>query len=206
MRGVRMSSVLAEPADLSAATDRIVAFIGDLGLAIRDGDVPADAFLPGVRIADGGLVVDRTAMFIPGDLLHEAGHLAVIPGRYRQRIGDDVDAGVAQIRAEAAGAGDRDPVLDGLEGLGGELQAIAWSYAACRHLGLPLEIVFKPGAYGTDKNGGADPMMIAQQIEMGFFPGLHRLIQAGMTAPPQSILYPDGPPGGFPAMLRWVQP
>ncbi len=201
-----MSSLLAEPADLSAATDRIVAFIAGLGIPIRDGDVPADAFLAGARIADGGLVIDRAALFTPGDLLHEAGHLAVVPQRYRARIGDNVDAGVAQIRAEAAAVGDVDPVLDGLEGLGGELQAIAWSYAACRHLGLPLEIVFRPGAYGTDKNGGADPMMIAQQIEFGFFPGLHRLIQAGMTTAPRSILFPDALPGGFPAMQRWVQP
>jgi len=201
-----MSSLLAEPTDLSAATDRIVAFIEGLGIPIRDGDVPADAFLPGVRIADGGLTIDRAALFTPGDLLHEAGHLAVVPKRYRGRIGEDVDAGVARVRAEAAAAGDHDPVLEGLEGLGGELQAIAWSFAACRHLDLPLEIVFRPGAYGTDKNGGAHPMMIAQQIEMGFFPGLHRLIQAGMTAPPQSMLQPDALPGGFPIMLRWVQP
>jgi hypothetical protein len=201
-----MSSVLADPTDLSAAADQIIAFIADIGISIRDGAVPADAFLPGARIADGGLIVDREALFTPGDLLHEAGHLAVVPARYRDRIGDDVDAGVAQIRAEAAAAGDHDPVLDGLEGLGGELQAIAWSYAACLKLGLPLEIVFKPGAYGTDKNGGTDPMVIAQQIEMGFFPGLHRLIQAGMTAAPQGILFPDAPPGGFPTMRHWVQP
>jgi hypothetical protein len=201
-----MSSVLAEPTDLSAATDRIVAFIQDLGIPIRDGDVPADAFLPGVRIEGGGLVIDRAALFTPGDLLHEAGHLAVVPARYRHRIGADVDAGVAEVRAQAKASGDADPVLDGLEGLGGELQAIAWSYAACCHLELPLEIVFRPGAYGTDKNGGAHPMMIAQQIELGFFPGLHRLIQAGMTAQPQSLLHPDAPPGGFPAMRLWLQP
>lgn len=201
-----MCAEIAEPDDLTAATDRILAFVADLDIPVRAGAVPADAFLPGVRIADGGLTVDRAALFTPGDLLHEAGHLAVVPKRYRGRIGDDVDAGVAAVRAEAAAAGDHDPVLDGLDGLGGELQAIAWSYAACRQLDLPLEIVFKPGAYGTDKNGGADPMIIAQQIEMGFFPGLHRLLQAGMTAQPQSILHPDAPPGGFPAMLRWVQP
>jgi hypothetical protein len=201
-----MSAELAQPIDLTAATDRILTFVAGLDIPVREGPVPGDAFLPGVRIADGGLTVDRTALFTPGDLLHEAGHLAVVPRRYRDRIGDDVDAGVAAVRAEAAAAGDHDTVLDGLEGLGGELQAIAWSYAACRHLGLPLEIVFKPGAYGTDKNAGTDPMAIAQQIEMGFFPGLHRLIRAGMTAPPQCVLFPDAPPGGFPAMRCWVQP
>lgn len=196
----------AEPGDLTAGTDRILAFVAELGIPVTAGPVPADAFLPGIRIDDGGLIVDRAALFTPGDLLHEAGHLAVVPQRYRHRIGEDVDTDVARVRAEAAAAGDADAVLDGLAGLGGELQAIAWSYAACRQLGLPLEIVFRPGAYGTKLGDGPHPMVIAQQIEFGFFPGLHRLIEAGMSAPPQSVLYPDAPPGGFPAMLRWVQP
>jgi hypothetical protein len=192
-------------ANADAALDAIVAFLSEVGLSVEHGATPDDAFLPGVILRDGGIVYTPEKLFTPGDLLHEAGHLAVVPAAHRHRIGADADAAIAAILGEADAAGGRTPVLDGLDGLGAELQAIAWSYAACVRLGLPLEIVFVPGAYGTDPNAGVHPMTIAQQIALGFFPGVHRLVQAGMAGPAQGPLNPDAPPGGFPTMTRWLQ-
>lgn len=186
------------------ALDAILDFVGEVGIRVELGPVAGDAFLSGVRIADGGLVVQPDALLTPGDVLHEAGHLAVVPGRHRHRIHDDVDLCVAEILAERPAAAPCEPALAGLENFGGEWQAIAWSYAACVRLGLPMETVFCPGAYGMPPE--QSPMAIAQQIQLGFFPGIHRLVQTGMTAVPRSPLNPDAPPGGFPEMRVWVQP
>ena len=35
---------------------RIVAFLNDIGIDTREGDVPASSFLPGVRIVEGRLL------------------------------------------------------------------------------------------------------------------------------------------------------
>jgi hypothetical protein len=190
---------------LDPRLDRILAFVDGLGLKAEIGAVPADAFLGGVRIDAGALVVQPENLLTPGDILHEAGHLAVIPARHRAAVHDDVDACVAGILAgcsenDLAG----DPALAGLTNMGGEWQAIAWSYAACVHLDLPLETVFCPGAYGVGPE--QSPMAMAQQCAWGFFPGIHRLVQTGMTAHPRGPLHPEAPPGGFPEMRFWVQP
>ena len=51
------------------------------------------AVLPGITVDDGALVLDRDKLMYPGDLLHEAGHLAVMPSAERnmlqKNVGDD---------------------------------------------------------------------------------------------------------------------
>src|SRR5207302_344496 len=64
-------------------------------------------------------------LLYPGDLLHEAGHLAVMPAAERGALdGDTGDNG------------------------GQEMAAMAWSYAAALQLGIPPEVVFHPAGYG----------------------------------------------------------
>ncbi|MCT7655492.1 hypothetical protein MBH78_14175 [Oceanimonas sp. NS1] len=103
--------------------DRIVGFLRDLGLPVHEGEVIA-GFLPGIAIRGGGLVVDTARLSHPGDLLHEAGHLAVIAPAQRLQADGDVSS-------------------DG----GEEMAAIAWSYAAAESLSLPLEVLFHEQGY-----------------------------------------------------------
>ena len=67
------SATAAEPLGI------IVAFLEEIGLPVRFRDLDEAGFLPGITVEAGGLNVDREKLLYPGDLLHEAGHLAVLP-------------------------------------------------------------------------------------------------------------------------------
>lgn len=115
-----------------AVTAAIVAFLREIGLEVRFGPVPADTVLPGIGVERGVLVVDEPALLHPGDLLHEAGHLAVLSPARRGAAGGRLDALDAQ-----------------------EMAAIAWSYAAALHLGVDPAIVFHPAGY----RGGSESLL-----------------------------------------------
>ncbi|HEX4276788.1 MAG TPA: hypothetical protein VHZ74_15630 [Bryobacteraceae bacterium] len=117
---------------LNPTTRQIAAFLQTIGLSITCGEVSGTPFLPGIQIRGGMLTIDEARLKWPGDLLHEAGHLAITPANRRALIDDDkVD----------------DP--------GEELGAIAWSWAALIHLRLAPEVVFHPGGY----RGGSESII-----------------------------------------------
>lgn len=101
---------------------RIVAFVREIGIAVEVAAVEGDTLLPGVAVIAGGLRIDPARLTWPGDLLHEAGHIAV-----------------------------SDPirlVLDGVsDDPGEEMAALAWSFAAARRLGLDPSVPFHRGGY-----------------------------------------------------------
>jgi hypothetical protein len=101
--------------------DRIVAFLRRVGIPVELATLEGETFLPGVSVAGGGLRVDPARLAWPGDLLHEAGHIAV---------GDPAspDSGVSD-----------DP--------GEEMAALAWSFAAATHMGLDPSVPFHEGGY-----------------------------------------------------------
>jgi len=120
-------------------TERLAAFVRDIGLPLRGAALPADTLLSGLDIRDGAIVVDEARLAHPGDILHEAGHLAV--------------ADPAERRA---------PRL--LPNPGDEMASIAWSYAALRYLDLDPAIVFHPAGY----KGGSAAIIEAFQSGLYF--------------------------------------
>jgi len=108
-------------------TERLAAFVRDIGLPLRAAALPADTLLPGLDILDGAVVIDEARLAHPGDILHEAGHLAV---------SDPAERGVPRLSPTP----------------GDEMASIAWSYAALRYLGLDPAVVFHPDGY---KGGSA---------------------------------------------------
>ena len=146
------------PPDLTQpARDRIVAFLRGIGLAVEPRALPDPTFLPGISIDCGVLLFDPVKLAYPGDLLHEAGHLAVVPAAVRRTISGGMDS-------------------DG----GYEMAAIAWSYAAAVFLQLPLEILFHPAGY----RGGA--ASLRENFSSGRYVGVPMLEWLGMSDRPQS--------------------
>jgi hypothetical protein len=103
-------------------TERLAAFVRDIGLPLRAAALPADTILSGLDIRDGAILVDEARLAHTGDLLHEAGHLAV---------SDPVERNAPRLSPSP----------------GDEMASIAWSYAALRHLDLDPAIVFHPDGY-----------------------------------------------------------
>ncbi|GAB4206809.1 MAG: hypothetical protein OHK0022_34310 [Roseiflexaceae bacterium] len=133
-------------------TSRIVAFLREIGLAVQARDLPQSTFLPGILIENGGLVIDEGRLLYPGDLLHEAGHLAVAPATLRPQLSDNVSSDPAE-----------------------ELMAIAWSYAALVRLGLDPQVLFHSEGY----KGGGDSLI--ENFTSGHYIGLPMLQWVGMT-------------------------
>jgi hypothetical protein len=72
-----------DSSETEAVLDRIIAFLDGVGVPVGRGEVAETSFLPGVRVQAGGLVVDPARLICPGDLLREAGHIAVTPADRR---------------------------------------------------------------------------------------------------------------------------
>ncbi len=153
-------------------TERLATFVRSIGIEVRTAMLPAGTFLPGLDIRDGALLVDEARLAHPGDILHEAGHLAVAEPAERNA-----------------------PRL--LPSPGDEMTAIAWSYAALRHLDLDPAIVFHPEGY----KGGADS--IIENFTAGRYFGVPLLQLYAMSCEPRLAAEKGVAP--FPAMLRWLR-
>jgi len=102
----------------------IVAFLNGIGLPVEYTEISEPTFLPGIHACRGALLADPAKLTWPGDLLHEAGHLALLtPAERLDLTGNLGDDG------------------------GNEVGAIAWSYAAALHISLDPAVVFHPGGY-----------------------------------------------------------
>ena len=147
-------------------------FVRSVGIDIRPMTSGVKCFLPGLDIADGAVLLDEEGWSFPGDLLHEAGHVAVASPE--ERLLPKLDPTPAD-----------------------EMTAIAWSYAAAVHLGVPLEVLFHPDGY----KGGSQALIDA--FKAGGTIGMPMLAYYGMTVDPKRAT-PDGP-APYPHMLRWVR-
>jgi hypothetical protein len=145
--------------------ETITAFFAEIGLPFQFAELPGPTFLPGMAIQCGVLTIDREKLLDPGDLLHEAGHMAVLPSADRAALDGDVGPD------------------GGMEGA-----AIAWSYAAALHMGLPVEVVFHDDGY---RGGAAN---ICQNFAQRRFIGVPLLAWMDLTTAER-----------FPAMDRWLR-
>ena len=99
-------------------TGRLATFVRSIGIEMRAATLTGPTFLPGLEIRDGAILVDEARLTYPGDILHEAGHIAVADPAERHA-----------------------PTLS--PSPGDELATIAWSYAALRHLDIDPAVVFQ---------------------------------------------------------------
>ena len=116
------SSQMSAASFADPLTERLVAFVRSIGIDVRTATLPEKTVLPGLDIRHGAILVDEARMTHPGDILHEAGHLAVT---------DPLKRDAPQLSPTPAD----------------EMTSIAWSYAALRHLDLDPAVVFHDDGY-----------------------------------------------------------
>lgn len=138
-----------EPGGIDEAL-RIGAFLERIGIAVETGPV-GESVLPGMTVLRGRVRIDPETEAFPGDLLHEAGHIAV---------SDPATRGTME-------AIESDP--------GDEMAAIAWSVAAARACGTTLETLFIDEGY---RGGGAS---LRTAFADGAAVGVPMLAWFGMT-------------------------
>lgn len=107
---------------------QIYAFLDNIGIPFQETTIAVDTFLPGIRIEAGILEIDRNKLQHPGDLLHEAGHLALSEPARRSVLN--------QALLDQAGAEQ-----------GEEIGVLLWTFLAAKHLDMPAEIVFHADGY-----------------------------------------------------------
>ena len=144
---------------------RVAGFLTDIGLIVKPAAISHKTFLGGLLIRHGELWIDESRLAYPGDVLHEAGHLAILPPRQRQQLNENVSN-------------------DG----GQEMAAIAWSYAAALHLGLDPAIVFHADGY----KGGAQAIL--DNFAQGRYVGVPYLEWLGMTIDRKMAILVQAPP------------
>jgi len=134
-------------------TAALAGFINSIGLRAEPAQILKETFLPGLQISNGAIFIDESRLLYPGDILHEAGHLAVTPSEKRDTLCGNTGADAGE-----------------------EMMAIAWSYAAAVHLGLDLHVVFHPQGY----RGGS--RAIIENFSNGRYIGVPLLQWLGMSA------------------------
>jgi hypothetical protein len=157
--------------------NKCIHFLNSIGIPTLFREIESGSFLPGLLIENGSIVIDRDALLFPGDILHEAGHIAVVPAAERSSLNQQSIAESKNRETE-------------------EMMAIAWSYAACIHLGLDPHIVFHESGY---KGGGKS---IVESFSAGNFFGTPMLQWCNMTIEPRHA-QPGEP--AYPQMLMWLR-
>lgn len=155
------NALASQPVDTPAHAfvPAIRQFLAEIGIPTQEAALGDDTFLPGILIENGSLLIDPTQLRYPGDLLHEAGHLAVTPAAERTQLAGNVMAGK--------------PEQQGTDGE--EIVAMLWSYAAAQAIGVPPEVVFHPDGYRNASNWMLD------NFQQKIYPGLPLLVWMGLT-------------------------
>lgn len=109
----------------------ITVFLEEIGISVVKEKLTEPTFLPGIKINKGKIHIDEFLLKHPGDLLHEAGHIAVMTPEERTTMSGNIQ--------------EHRP-----EGVNDELSAILWSYAALVYLKIDPIVVFHPEGYKGD--------------------------------------------------------
>jgi hypothetical protein len=174
---------------LSATVD----FLRSIGLELIE-DENASGFLETVRIENGKLYY-QPGVTKPANLLHEAGHVAVIPAFYRPKAGAHIDDLISEMcedmSADLAANPDLNPDAPHLISImqSGETEATAWAFAAGRAIGLPDEVIIEDEDY--DGEGAS----IRLGLALNCYLGINGMVRGGMC---ESVR-------AYPSMKKWLQ-
>lgn len=158
-------------------TSLIIDFLNEIGIHVIPQKLSGECFLPGLKVFKSNILVDYEQLKYPGDLLHEAGHIAVTEVSLRPLTGT--------------------ARLSEWPDQGGEIAAMLWSYAALCYLKLPLELVFHNNGYKGESQ------WLINEYENKRYHGLPLLEWMGLCLSEEKAALEKKP--AFPVMLRWLR-
>jgi hypothetical protein len=177
-----------------AELPRAVEALNQIGLPthIQDG---ATGFIEGVRIVNGELYVAPGARV--SGLLHEAGHVAVAPKRFRHFISDNVDVAIARM-FEAVENEHPDSPLHRAVLQCSDAEATAWAYAFGTQLGYSPEFIIRDDEY--DGEGAFTRLSLTLRSYLG----INGLAAAGFCTPSPVVAARHKRPL-YPQLAFWTQ-
>jgi hypothetical protein len=158
--------------------DKILFFLNEIGITIIEKKLDESTFLPGLTLGPNCIYIDYEKLGYPGDILHEAGHIAVTSPTDRAKIGTETMAKDWPSQGE-------------------EIATMLWSFAACKHLDLPLEYVFHAGGYKGSSNWLMDNFETGNYIGLPFFEWTQMAYSKEKSAEMNVVT--------FPKMVKWVR-
>lgn len=163
---------------MTSALQKIISFLEEINIKTVEKELDDDTFLPGLELGPDSLFIDYSKLKYPGDILHEAGHLAVTSSENRKHIGSEA------MPKEWPSQGD-------------EIGAMLWSYAAAHHLELSFEVVFHPNGY----KGNSE--WLIENYSIGNFIGLPLLEWMELTLGKERAEKENKE--AFPVMQKWLR-
>ncbi|MCI9844829.1 hypothetical protein [Flavobacterium pectinovorum] len=161
----------------TAELEKVLSFLNEIGIDVVEKQLET-SFLPGLSLGPNCLYIDFEKLLYPGDILHEAGHLAVTTSAERKIAGTD------EMATDWPSQGE-------------EMGAILWSFAAAKYLELPVEFVFHPNGYKNESE-----WLISNFTNENYI-GLPFLEWAGLTLGKVNAVK-EGKEA-FPKMLKWLR-
>lgn len=160
-------------------TQTIIDFIRKIGLRVKQSQIPEKTFVPGIHIEKGVILYDEARLKFPGDLLHEAGHLALMEPEKRGTASGDLEPGDGKkLNSDSL-----------------EVGVILWTWAALKYLKLDPEVVFHQEGY----RGASD--WYIEMFSSGNYTGLPLLQWMELCKRDDDNI--EAQP--FPHMLKWVR-
>lgn len=171
-----------------------IAALNEIGIPAHV-EAGARGFIEGVRIEGGELYVDPAAPV--SGLLHEAGHLACVPKRFRHYVGKDLGPALSRMFDEIKDEEPESPLYRAMLQCS-DPEATAWAYAFGTHLGFSPEEIILDSEYA---NAGED-------VRMGLvaraYVGINGLAAAGFcVASPMVAKFRNQPL--YPKLIFWTQ-
>lgn len=158
---------------------KVIQFLEEIGIQVVEKELLESTFLPGLTIENDQIIVDYAKLKYPGDILHEAGHIAVTSSNDRKLIGTE------KMPAEWPTQGD-------------EIASILWSFAALSHLNLAPNFVFHADGYKNSSD------WYIENFTSGNYIGLPLLQWLKMAYVNDEIS--ENEKLAFPKMKNWIRP
>jgi hypothetical protein len=177
---------------------RVIAELNGIGLEARlvEG---ATGFLRGVRIVGGALHIAPECPV--SDVLHEAGHLACLPKRYRHLANDDLDVVAREMLDDVERLNEHpDSPLYRAAIQCGDSEATAWAFAFGRHIGVDARDIIEDHQYPDEVTGEGTGAEVRLALSMGRYIGIHGLAHAGFCSTNRFGRLPQ-----YPNLAYWTQ-
>jgi len=174
--------------------ESVVQFLQTIGLDVVFAP-GAEGFIDHVVIRDGALHVDPNAR--ASGLLHEAGHVAIIPKPYRAYLSGNISPGIKRIfsELEALKLSPDDHLMRALINTG-DPEATAWAWAAGKYLNIPESLIIQDDEYDA---GGE---YLRSALAANCYLGINGLSHSGFCVVRHN---PYRPLPVYPALAYWLQ-